>query len=752
MMFDVASVDLRRTVLGQVDSLSCFRTGAIVAARQSETRDRFVLADDSGAILLFDANRNGTVAVTNVGVPNSTPSLEPVRALAVDLVASASDDDRCIYVSRGSRIERFELPAGATGARRGKVPAAAAVASAPTQLSEPLSLLRVETLGRDVRAWLAGEQVFTQLVAPGVAGGAGQPLLDALRERQFYMAPDCISDFVVVPLGSAAAAGTGSGTGSGRNASATVLACKDSALRVLVELAAADDSDAKPLFIPSVDGHPVSAVTCFGTTPRTARVVYGTARGDIAAFELSGAVVGGVLASTLWRLPNVKHRYGISCLAAVEHLFNRPSSSAQIVAGRADGSLEVYALPAGGAYNEPPRCIYETSLGEMVRGVYGGCITTAGVVEIVVTTFSGRVLSFAPQPPPPPQNKQKTDGSATASAKGPAKADDDPRIAKERAELEKLRLELEAGRARLAKKTRGRKGGLKAASSSLGGLGRKLGKMVVGKKKGTGKGGGASKEASSAGMSTSDALERAGRTHAAAVAAEGDGDGAPPFNVECSFELDHESGAYTLSLAAPHVIDIVTLRSPIPLVLLPDVRDTLAAHSPRSRAPLGLADLVVSSTSLDKKTSAGKAARADSVGAAKLLTFRAGSAGGGARRLSIRMRTVEGQWGDVRILLACSSLSSSGAAQLFTVPIRPLSLHHPLPAGWAGCGKSDAAPAVKETGDRDEAALELEEEEAAAAERRPHLLNKLTVTGSFSVTTMHQWVRWCVIFISLFCD
>ena len=206
-------------------------------------------------------------------------------------------------------------------------------------------------------------------------------------------------------------------------------------------------------------------------------------------------------------------------------------------------------------------------------------------------------------------------------------------------------------------------------------------------------------------------------TDVAAAAAE-------PFSVVCSFDLSAATGLYTLSLAAPHPIAMLALRSPIPLVLLPGPREvqrgaSVGVGGGDADAPLGLADLSVSSTALDKGSAAGRSARANSTGAAALATFRA-VGGATSRRLAVSMRTVEGQWGDLRVLLSCSGVAR-GSAQLVSIPIRPLSLHAPLPDGW-------------------------EDDEAAAASARgvackPHLLNMLTVSGSFSLTMAHEWVR-----------
>jgi hypothetical protein len=657
MRRDGPTLRLHRTVLARVDSISRFGTGAVVPAIVGE-RDSFVLADDSGNVVRFALSKGAVVNTASTVMSGD----KVVRALVVD--AGASDGG--VFVSRGSRIERVVLKARRSGAD----------ASVPTQLSEPLRLMRIckAPRGGEVLVWIVGEQIFAHM---------GGTAMDNLLERQFYMSPDCVCDMAILTFKSDAR-------------TAAVLACKDSALRVLVqqpaEVASAQGAaeDARALLIKSTDG-PVTVLVVL-PTPRAAapersppraraRVAYGTSRGVIAAMELTlataAAAAGGEPphAAPLWCIPNRHGRGSVTALTLVDLRLN---GVLRIVAGRHDGSLEVYELPTVGGADAAgaedvdattagePRCVFRADLGELIRGVYAGRVSRAGVMELIVTTFSGRVLSFAPSASSAPGGS--INGCADGSADGNA-----ARIARERAEVKRLRAELDALRARAAKKQR--------------------------------HGGANTKEATDVG----------------AAAAE-------PFSVVCSFELSAATGLYTLALAAPHAIAMLTLRSPIPLVLLPDAPEALrdacggdadAPAGAADSAPLGLADLSVSSTALGKGSAAGRSARANSAGAAALATFRA-VGGAASRRLTVAMRTVEGQWGDLRVLLSCSGIAH-GSAQLVSIPIQPLSIHAALPEGW-------------------------EEDEAAAAAARgeackPHLLNVLTVSGSFSVAMAHEWVR-----------
>ena len=380
---------LRRSVLAQVGTISRFGTGAVVPASSGE-RDSFVLADDSGNVVRFAWSKGAVVNTASTVLSGE----EAVRALVAD--AGASDGG--VYVSRGSRIERVSMQARRSGAE----------VSVPTQLSEPLQLLRIRSApsSGEVQVWIAGDQIFAHM------GGAA---METLRERQFFMSPDCITDIAILSFERDAR-------------TAAVLACKDSSLRVLVqqsaEVATAAQGaaeDARALLVKSTDG-PVTALAAF-PAPRAdalecspplarARVVYGTSRGVIAAVEVTLAKAAAAAsgeppyAAPLWRIPNRHSRGGVTTLAIVD-LYR--DGVLRIVAGRHDGSLEVYELPTAvgedttveGAEattkktrtNEEAtkmceaHCVFRADLGELIRGIYAGRVSRAGVTELIVTTF-----------------------------------------------------------------------------------------------------------------------------------------------------------------------------------------------------------------------------------------------------------------------------------------------------------------------------------------------------------------------------
>ena len=63
----------------------------------------------------------------------------------------------------------------------------------------------------------------------------------------------------------------------------------------------------------------------------------------------------------------------------------------EVIVGHDNGSLEVFAMDK----NEEPQRVYQRDLNEAIQSVQSGCVTTANP-ELVVHTFSGKVLGFRP--------------------------------------------------------------------------------------------------------------------------------------------------------------------------------------------------------------------------------------------------------------------------------------------------------------------------------------------------------------------
>ena len=149
------------------------------------------------------------------------------------------------------------------------------------------------------------------------------------------------------------------------------------------------------------------------------------------------------------------------------------------------------------------------------------------------------------------------------------------------------------------------------------------------------------------------------------------------YKVNSNFALVPEIGGYIVSVEIPMPIDVVTLQSTVPLDLL-EVESNAAIVS-RSQAD-------------------------PSKGNASLATYRCNEI---TNRLEFKVRTVEGQYGDIQALIVAKLDPKS--AQLVRFSIKPLSLHYRI---------------LDYTPDR--------------------LLNTLKFTGTFTAGQMHDFVCKCL--------
>lgn len=118
--------------------------------------------------------------------------------------------------------------------------------------------------------------------------------------------------------------------------------------------------------------------------------------------------------------------------------------------------------------------------------------------------------------------------------------------------------------------------------------------------------------------------------------------------------------------------------------------------------------------------------------------------------MQLRLRTLEGQHGELQALVVNRNLPKS--ATLLRVPVKPLSLHHRLAesnetiaaglqAAWSAVVKSYAelASTAPPAGATSHASTAL-----AVPPPATYPFGQLTVTGSFTLSQMHEWIAGCL--------
>lgn len=160
-----------------------------------------------------------------------------------------------------------------------------------------------------------------------------------------------------------------------------VTACNDGVVRVI--------EGATVVYEINVDGVPTS-LCLFDAGPEAPRgeMLYGTMDGKFGMLHL--ARHGG---ERVWTVPNEQRRGGIQCMAA--HDLTR-SGMPNVLLGRNDGTVEIFVL--GKDTDNSPQCVFQTRLGAGITAVVGGRVRNAAYEEVIVSTYSGHIVSFTTEP------------------------------------------------------------------------------------------------------------------------------------------------------------------------------------------------------------------------------------------------------------------------------------------------------------------------------------------------------------------
>ena len=233
-----------------------------------------------------------------------------------------------------------------------------------------------------------------------------------------------------------------------------------------------------------------------------------------------------------WSLSDVK-RSAVNCLTLCDLL---KDGSTQIVVGREDGRLEVYGSDGGVGLSgdarsllpsASPSLLFSRDIGEGIRSVEVGMVNSSEYNEIIVATYSGKVLSYTLEP----LSMRAQDDQYGRSV---GTMQNESRIKHLKKELDTLKTKVDKEKDKLKKTS--------SSKSSLGGgLGLGLG-MLTG---GGGGGGGAGAGGVAPGLQ------------------------APEFPVTHKFLLDNMQAAYVLSIEVQgSALDMVIIKAPMALELV----------------------------------------------------------------------------------------------------------------------------------------------------------------------------------------
>lgn len=411
--------------------------------------------------------------------------------------------------------------------------------------------------------------------------------------------------------------------------------------------------------------------------PPAAELLYGTENGIVGQLLLGadamrrGWELGGRSVAALGAPGRAgARRGGVTELCA--HDLTRDGVP-DVIVGRDDGTLQVFSFDVSA---EPKLC-FEASLTGSITGVAAGLVSSAQFDEIVVSTYSGQVLSFSSQPSGQIDltgddgrgGADDDDGDDGGSGKGGGGL---------KAMLSRQALKQPSEpKAALASRQPG--DGQAIAAVAAAAVGQEAKKGALRKRVGA-----VRREIEALQAKLEAERQRYGSTVSSEmIAVQADA------RMRTSFALSEEEACYRLTVELSKPLDYVLLQSDVPMEAL----DTIRAEAGEDQAAQAdeLSSAIVSRTH---------------VGQSNLLlaTYRVAD---GATRLAIRLRTIEGRYGNLSAYVV--PMGQPKTAQAVSFQIRPLSLHRRLPA----------LP------------------ESAAA--RP--MSELRLSGSFSLAELHAWVR-----------
>jgi Bardet-Biedl syndrome 7 protein len=410
------------------------------------------------------------------------------------------------------------------------------------------------------------------------------------NDTHFYMATDHINHFVPACI-----------TEQGQYN--TVLACQDRNVRVLL------DSDM--VFEQAVDGA-ATAVALYSRTGTDEKddegktqVIYGTEDGQLGELLMDDSAV-----RKGWLEENLKRKSGITVL----HTMDVTQDGVQdIVVGRDDGTLEVMVFDKETGM---PESEFERDINESITSIEHGAILSAHSQDIVVATYSGKVLAFSHEVTSniahiqPKKSGKSSDKAAAKAEKAAAKAAKKEAKAAGKAQPD----EDENDFANAAEK--GSQQEMEQAAGTIRAMRDELDELR----------GRLEKE-----------KEKYSKLSANLIAVE------QQFKIKQSFKMLPDEACYLISVEIQIPLDVITLQSDVPVMLM-DVTSNLA---------------MVSKTPTD-----------GSDGNHLLATYRCQDS---THRLEIKVRTVEGQSGALNVYVIPKMTPKT--CQKATFYVKPLSLH-----------------------------------------------------------------------------
>ena len=276
--------------------------------------------------------------LTSFGIKKHLPQIQfktlpSAKISSVTLGGAAAPCNEKIFVAAQTEIKGFT--------KKGKQ-----FLTFTSNVTEPIESIHAE----GSYLYLCGDYIFNQY--------------DDCKDKNYFLSPDKINDITLLNIS--------------KDTSVPVLACQDRVLRVLKE------SDI--FYEIEVPGPPNVVTFGVDTAEVNNGIIYGTSDGKIGLVQVSYSAP-----EHIWEIPN-DEQYGNILSLCTYDVSN--DGVDDLVVGRADGVVEVYAFDEG---NQPFQH-FKYNLSESVTSVSGGCVCAPNYHEVVVSTFTGWLLGLTAEP------------------------------------------------------------------------------------------------------------------------------------------------------------------------------------------------------------------------------------------------------------------------------------------------------------------------------------------------------------------
>jgi len=462
------------------------------------------------------------------------------------------------------------------------------------------------------------------------------------KDAHFLMANDRINDL------------TAAFVNSGSQEPSPVLACQDRAVRVLggSDIIYEGVVDGPVLTIASHSSDKVkasSAMAHFNSldavppapaplAPQlqaraSSELVYGTSNGIFGqllldeetmrrGWEVGGRAIAGLAQSQAGR---VRRGGGVTVLCSHDLTHDGVKD---ILVGRDDGSVQVYSFDVS---SEPKLC-FESTLSGSITGLQAGLVNSANFDEIVVSTYSGQVLSFSSEP------SQQIDLTGDDGGDAAPEGEDKEAVGG---------MQGAAGR---LKGMLSRKGGGSAEATLASGAEKPMDKKAALESRVRS----VRKELDELKKKVSEEQARYAKTVSQDMIAV-----STDVKMRDSFALSEDEACYRLAIETGRPLDYVLLQSDVPM----EVLDQTRAEAGEAHVDLtDTSEAIVSRTVSDKSN-------------ALLATYRVTDK---SSRIEVRLRTIEGRYGSLNAYVIPQGQPKT--AQQASYQIKPLSLHRRLQA------------------------------------------------------------------------